>query len=61
MAGIKANRQKSLRSFLAFCDQVEFAPEPFQKKIAGAFFGPKARSLEISGHLPHTQLWTRAL
>jgi hypothetical protein len=43
MGGIKANRQKSLRSFLAFCDQVEFAPEPFQKKIAGAFFGPKAR------------------
>ncbi len=39
MAKRDRNRQRSLRSFLELCDRAGFAPEPFQKRIAGAFFG----------------------
>lgn len=41
------SRQRSLRSFLSFCEQVGFAPEPFQRKIAGAFFGPEREFLAL--------------
>lgn len=41
------NRQKSLRSFLAFCERVGFEPEPFQTRIAGAFFGPEREFLAL--------------
>jgi phage terminase large subunit-like protein len=47
VAGIKANRQKSLRSFLSFCEGAGFEPEAFQKKIAGAFFGPETEFLAL--------------
>ena len=47
MAGIKANRQKSLRSFLELCDKVGFKPEPFQIRIASAFFGPEREFLAL--------------
>src|SRR5215207_7879408 len=41
MAGIKANRQKMLRDFVELCDRAGFRVEPFQRSIAGAFFGPE--------------------
>lgn len=47
MAGVKAKRQKELRSFLGFCERAGFALEPFQKRIAGAFFGPEREFLSL--------------
>jgi phage terminase large subunit-like protein len=47
MAKRDRNWAESLRSFLAFCDRVGFEPEPFQKRIAGAFFGPEREFLAL--------------
>jgi phage terminase large subunit-like protein len=47
MAKTDRNRQKALRSFLGFCERVGFEPEPFQKRIAGAFFGPEREFLAL--------------
>jgi phage terminase large subunit-like protein len=47
VAGRDRNRQESLRSFLSLCDRAGFAPEPFQKKIASAFFGPEPELLVL--------------
>src|SRR5918995_3871609 len=45
MAKTDRNRQRLLKFFLSFCDRVGFAPEPFQRKVAGAFFGPEREFL----------------
>jgi hypothetical protein len=47
MAGIKARRQESLRSFLDLCHRAGFETEGFQKRIAGAFFGPEDEFLAL--------------
>jgi phage terminase large subunit-like protein len=41
MAGIKANRQETLRDFEAMCRLADFEIESFQSRIAGAAFGPE--------------------
>jgi phage terminase large subunit-like protein len=45
VAGLKANRQKALRSFLDLCEKTGFPVEPFQAKIAGALLGPEREKL----------------
>jgi phage terminase large subunit-like protein len=47
MAKTDRNRQRLLKFFLSFCDRVGFAPEPFQRKVAGAFFGPEREFLAL--------------
>jgi phage terminase large subunit-like protein len=47
MAGMKARRQESLRSFLDLCQRGGFEPEGFQRRIAGAFFGPEDEFLAL--------------
>src|SRR5918994_2029883 len=47
MAKTDRNRQRLLKFFLPFCDRVGFAPEPFQRKVAGAFFGPEREFLAL--------------
>jgi phage terminase large subunit-like protein len=42
-----AKRQNQLRTFLGLCEQAGFHLEPFQKKIAGAFFGPEREFLAL--------------
>ena len=45
-------RTEQLRSFLDLCERADFAPEPFQKQIAGAFFD---REPELLVLLPRGQ------
>ena len=52
MAGIKANRQQELRSFLDLCERARFEPEPFQIKIAGGFFGPEMEEAHLGPSVP---------
>jgi phage terminase large subunit-like protein len=47
MAKSDRNRQKSLRSFLDLCGRAGLEPEPFQKRIASAFFGPEPEFLVL--------------
>src|SRR5829696_5017452 len=47
MAHAEPKRTESLRSFLELCERAGFAPEPFQRKIASAFFGPEREFLAL--------------